>query len=152
MAHVRWYEQNPYLAQAMEQLRLAEPLAQAVIAQVINETYSMEKLTHVPNTFGLKSVGKDKIQGLMRSKNKRRWYDEDPQVHQAVNLIYLMPDEGRLLCALRMLLALQKLKQHAAAAPEDVDVKELKLLAAAAFTVALESINYSVSPSGAPAH
>jgi hypothetical protein len=89
----------------MEKLPLAK---QQWLAQAIVELMPMHQISQ--RSEGLKKLGSEKVMGLMRAKVKRRWYDQDPLIHQAFNLLYLMSDELRYEMAVKMLICIKILE------------------------------------------
>jgi hypothetical protein len=103
VGYLRWHDRIPELAQAVRLMEKMPRLKQHVISDAI---VSLMPLHQVPQrTDGLKKVGNEKILGLLKSKVKRRWYDQDPLVHQAFTYLYLMDDPLRLEMAIKILIS-----------------------------------------------
>ena len=107
----RWYDRSPQVSQAVRTLEKSHSDFQKAIAEVINELSDLRSLTH-QNEGGLKKIGSQKILGLMKSKAKRRWYDENPQMHKAINTMYVMSEEEREEIALKVLVSLGGLNSY----------------------------------------
>lgn len=108
IGYMRWYDSIPELAQAVRQMEKMPLAKQQWLASAI---VSLMPLHQIPQrTDGLKKLGSEKLLGLMKSKGKRRWYDQDPLVHQAFNYLYLMSNDLRLEMAIKILICNQALE------------------------------------------
>lgn len=106
----RWYDRIPELSQAVRQLEKASSDHQHLICQSVVH-YNDAVLGHRTSTDGgLKKLGTQKVMGLLKSKSKRRWYDQDPLLHQAFNYLYMMDDTERYRVALRILVSLEAMQ------------------------------------------
>jgi hypothetical protein len=106
----RWYDRAPELSQAV---RMMEPLPsdwQRMIAHVIIGSISTSNLTQRLEP-GIKRIGREKVLGLMKSKGKQRWYDQDPLVHQAFNNLFLMDNALRREIALKVIISIRALEE-----------------------------------------
>lgn len=86
------------------------PEYQRLLAKVIAEPFETDKLSQQEER-GIKRLGREKVLGLMKSKGKRRWYDEDALVHQAFNYMYLMPETLRREMAYKIIIAIRALEE-----------------------------------------
>lgn len=95
----RWYEEDPLVHLVMNQMeKFPSELRQAVCRVVMR--WAKEHLTYGREEYtGLKQLGRDKITSLMMSKQKRRWYDEDPASHQVFSTLSILDYEQRHLMA-----------------------------------------------------
>lgn len=107
----RWYDRSPQVSQAVRSLEKADPDFQRSVAEVINEVTDVKSL-NARTEGGLKKVGSQKILGLMKSKAKRRWYDENPQLHRAINNLYIMDELQREEIGLKVIVSLGALEQY----------------------------------------
>ena len=85
---VRWYDQDPLLSRAfaaMQQLPLDVLLIMAKLLLTTEEGVKLDQ----KRSSQLRSLGVDRTVGLIKSKQRNRWYDKDPLVHRAVNFIYV---------------------------------------------------------------
>lgn len=105
----RWYDRIPELSQAVRGMEHAEPAYQHLISTFIVASIPMSHVVH-RQELGVKKLGTEKVLGLMKAKKKDRWYDQDPTVHQAFNLLYLMDERLRFETAVRILLSLKALQ------------------------------------------
>ncbi|MEB3245770.1 MAG: hypothetical protein VKJ06_07280 [Vampirovibrionales bacterium] len=104
---VRWYEAVPSLHQAfcaLEKLPISTAcgIATATLSLIENEDRFNKKQQGQDRT-----LGPDKVQGLLKSKHKRRWYDRDSTLHRVVNQIYILPEGQQTEIGVRICLALQ---------------------------------------------
>ncbi len=107
----RWYDRSPQVSQAVRTLEKADPNFQRAIAEIVNEMTDSKNL-NTRSEGGLKKVGSQKIMGLMKSKAKRRWYDENPEMHRAINHMYIMDDVQREEVALKIIVALSAMTAY----------------------------------------
>ncbi len=107
----RWYDRVPELSQAVRMMEKLPERHQVLIARVIIEATPMHAVTE--RKEGVKNMGSDKVMGLLKSKSKKRWYDQDPTVHQAFNYLYLMNDVLRYEVAMKMIIAMNALERAA---------------------------------------
>lgn len=109
----RWYDTVPELSQAVRTMEKMPVKHQQLIASVIISYAPMAEVAEKTDQ-GLKKVGGEKLMGLMKSKNKKRWYDQDPTVHQAFNYLFVMNEKMRYEIALKMIIAMSALEKAAA--------------------------------------
>ncbi|HEY9687506.1 MAG TPA: hypothetical protein V6C52_11065 [Coleofasciculaceae cyanobacterium] len=98
------------MSQAVRLLEKAPYPQQQTIATIIVGSMQLHHLTQ-RSEHGLKKLGSEKVMGLMKSKGKRRWYDQDPLMHQAFNYLYLMDDVLRHEMAVKVLITLNALEE-----------------------------------------
>lgn len=107
----RWYDRVPELSQAVRMMEKLPQRHQVLIAKVIIEATPLHAVAE--RREGVKNMGTDKVMGLLKSKNKNRWYDQHPEVHQAFNYLYLMNDVMRYEVAMKMIIAIHALEKAA---------------------------------------
>ncbi len=108
--YIRWYDRQPKLSQACKLLfsfpdEIKSLISEAVLIIAEREFKQNKKPEQV------RTLGGEKILGLHKSKNRRREYDINPHLHQAMNDIYLLSDSQRDLMAERILNMVQYI-QH----------------------------------------
>jgi hypothetical protein len=92
----RWYDQDPHLSQAVHRLMTCAPdqlqtmLSQTVILLADKEFDAQSLLQSV------KTIGVEKTMGLFKAKQRRRSYDKNPALHQAMNYLYVLSPEAQL--------------------------------------------------------
>lgn len=107
IGYTRWYDRIPELSQAVRQMEKLPLARQQWLAHAIIDLMPMHQVSQ--RTEGLKKLGTEKVKGLLKAKVKRRWYDNDPLVHQAFNHLYLMDDQLRYEMAIKMLICCKAL-------------------------------------------
>ena len=60
----------------------------------------------------LKELDWDKMMGLIKSKRKRRWYDQEPVLHKAFNLLYSLNDQDKVLVANELYLPARLVRRY----------------------------------------
>lgn len=109
----RWYDQTPELSRAVMMMERLSPETRVIIAKLISQ-YVRDEAGHlrVPENASIRQVGAERIQGLMKSQVRKRWYDEHPVVRQAFNDLYLVEFRKRHEAAVRMIVSINIL-EHA---------------------------------------
>lgn len=86
----RWYDQDPVLKRALEQLRGASDRYQAQVAlniiKIILEHQAEER-------FEMQSGGDSWVKQVKVHPNKRRWYDMNETLRAAMKLLEDAPDD-----------------------------------------------------------
>ncbi len=82
----RWYDQDPLLAEVLETLKAYQPEFKAQ-SQIFLDKLSAEVGEEALNRFHQKVLSKQV------NKFGNRWYDQDPQMSKAVELLRLLPPE-----------------------------------------------------------
>ncbi len=100
--HKRWYDKDETVSKAVRMLESFPGEIQTVIAEGSLKLAEREcKIREL--MANLKSLGPEKVLGIHKSKNKRRYYDENPTVHNALNALFILSDENRLFLARHVL-------------------------------------------------
>ena len=97
--HRRWYDKDPVLKEALELLRLQPDETKAQAADYIlnlQEQVAAEVIEHLYETIS-------KYQG-----KGNRWYDNDPMMLKAVELLRNAPPKVQRVAALKLLIALEQ--------------------------------------------
>jgi hypothetical protein len=99
MAERRWYDKDPILKEALELLQLSCDDTKNSAAQFIlqlQEQVAGEVIDHV---YDIMTEYKD---------NGNRWYDADPVIMKAIELLRVAPKKTQRKAALKLLLALEE--------------------------------------------
>lgn len=99
MAERRWYDKDPILKEALELLQLSCDDTKSAAAQFIlqlQEQVAGEVIEHVYE-----------IMNQYEGKGNR-WYDQDPIVMKAIELLRVAPKKTQQKAALKLLLALEE--------------------------------------------
>jgi len=86
----RWHDKSPKLAEMMKVLScLSEKELEKIskyLYQVVNLVWKQKKQEE-DNI----SIGKDKLFGYYKAYQKRRWYDQNPSLSSALNILSTLP-------------------------------------------------------------
>ena len=99
MENRRWYDKDPILKEALELLKLSPAKTKDEAAEFILQLQTQvasEVLDHVYDMMG-------KYQG-----KGNRWYDSDPVIMKAIELLRLAPAKTQREAALKILLAIEE--------------------------------------------
>ena len=93
-SYIRWYDRQPKLSEACKLLfgfpdEIKSLISEAVLIIADREIKQKEQREQ------MRSLGSEKILGLYKSKNRRREYDINPYLHQAMNYLYLLSEKNR---------------------------------------------------------
>ncbi|MBS4760568.1 MAG: hypothetical protein KHX03_07720 [Clostridium sp.] len=95
----RWYDKDPILKEALDLLRLQTDETKAEAADYIlklQEQVAADVIEHLYDTL-------TKYQG-----KGNRWYDNDPVMMKAIEMLRLAPPKMQRIAALKLLLALEQ--------------------------------------------
>lgn len=94
----RWYDQDPTLSKSVHLIGTFPNEIQGIVAEAIMRL--AERECNIKELLeNLRSLGPDKVLGMYKSKNKRRKYDGNGTVHQALNYMFILSDSNRLFMA-----------------------------------------------------
>lgn len=93
-ANKRWYDQTPHLSSAVETILILPDEIQKIVCRAIvmmadKEFQASERIQN------FKSLGPEKILAFFKSKTRKRQYDDQPQVHKALNYLGLLSEDDR---------------------------------------------------------
>lgn len=91
----RWYDFDPNVSVLLDVLKnVPENIQEEVLTSILKTARVIrEKLdTETPDDVPV-SIGKNRVLGLYMSSQKRRWYDENPVITNAFNVLATLPDE-----------------------------------------------------------
>ncbi|MGE0200520.1 MAG: hypothetical protein AB7P76_06095 [Candidatus Melainabacteria bacterium] len=107
----RWYDEQNELAVAVRLMKQLPLEYQSLVCKPVTDLLTMTELTG-RNGSELKQMGTERVVGVMKSKTKRRWYDQDPHVHQAFNLLYVMEQHEQQEIACRFLFSMRAMQAY----------------------------------------
>lgn len=87
----RWFDKYDSICMALTNIQKLPLDFQAIVSAGVNVL--IERVLDTDEK--VKSVGKDKILSLHKSKNRNREYDKSPELHKTMNYLLILPDEGR---------------------------------------------------------
>ncbi len=95
----RWHkDQRSSVTNAFNELEKVKPEYQQIIGtimlKVAEHMRDKKRDWERRNKRGLKELGHDKIVGLMKSQNRRRWYDQDRVLHKVYQYLYILEQHG----------------------------------------------------------
>ncbi|MBX2861451.1 MAG: hypothetical protein KTR14_09450 [Vampirovibrio sp.] len=108
---VRWHDRNPVLAEVIQKLEKMPTEHMEVCARLMIGMCSNLK-GGPKDDFSLVELGAEKTTGLMKSKNKRRWYDQNPVMHMAMNKLYLLSEKEQGVIAEKMIVSIRVLEEY----------------------------------------
>jgi len=94
----RWHDQQPTVARSVKLLEIFPPDCQILLGETII-TLAEKHCKAKELMANLRSLGPEKVLSIFKSKGKRRPYDQLPTVHQALNYMFILPDNERLYIA-----------------------------------------------------
>lgn len=94
----RWYDRHKTVSKSVKLLETFPLEIQAIIADGIVMLAERECQAH-ELLANLRSLGPEKVLGIYKSKNRRRSYDRNSTVHEAMNYLYILSEENRLFIA-----------------------------------------------------
>lgn len=90
----RWYDRQPKLSRAFKLIIILPDEVRSIISESLMLIANKEFESKERDT-SFKTVGSEKILGLHKSKNKRREYDQNEQLHKAMNYLYVLSDDNQ---------------------------------------------------------
>ena len=94
----RWYDQQATVSKSISLIETFPQEFQVILGESILSL--AEDRCQVKELMAeLKSLGPEKVLSLFKSKSKRRSYDSQQELHQAMNYMYVLPDESRIYIA-----------------------------------------------------
>lgn len=99
---LRFYEQDPSVKFSIEFLFTFPQSVQTIIARGFGQIAVRDYKAHQVLNNETKSLGKDKILALYALRQKRRSYDKNQTVHQAMSYMMVLPEESRRSLAQRL--------------------------------------------------
>lgn len=108
---VRWYDSRPKISQAARLLFILPDEIKSVISKAILVIADKE-FREEEREQQIRSLGREKIMGLHQSKNRRREYDQNSHLHQAMNYLYILSEDNREFMAEHILKMVQYIQYH----------------------------------------
>ncbi len=109
----RWYDFDSKMALAINKTKKLsnidqEALAESIIAfiNILRES----KETVEPEE--ILSLGKDRVLGLFKSSDKKRWYDDKPLLKNAMSMLSTLPASDVRKVAEGILQAVEQIEEH----------------------------------------
>ncbi len=89
----RWYDNKPYTKEVLEILKHLSIRSHYEIAREIIKVIDIVKAHNKEASFAPLSLGVDRVLGLYRQQNKRRWYDNSMPLTRVFKAISCLNDE-----------------------------------------------------------
>lgn len=90
----RWYDQDHHLSELVRMLEHLSDESQYLVALLMG-SIAQDAIELTGKSQFIKDLDWDKIIGILKSKRGRRWYDEEPEMHKAFNLLYSLEDAAK---------------------------------------------------------
>lgn len=90
----RWYDQDHHLSELVRVLEQLSDESRYLVALLLG-SIAEEAIALTGKRHFIKDLDWDRIIGILKSKRGRRWYDEEPEMHKAFNLLYSLDDEAK---------------------------------------------------------
>lgn len=90
----RWYDSRPKMSQAARLMFAFPDEIQTIISEATLFIADRE-FRENERERSVRSLGREKVLGLHKSKNRRREYDDNPHLHQAMNYLYVLSEDNR---------------------------------------------------------
>jgi hypothetical protein len=107
----RWYDRHVNLSLAVKLLLLFPDAVQSIVCEAImliadREFDANEKMK------SFRTLGRERILGLYKSKNKRRDYDQNELMHRAMNYLFILSEDNREFMADHILKMVQYIEHY----------------------------------------
>ncbi len=86
----RWHDKSQKLADMMRVLNNMSDKELDEIAKYLYQVVNIYRKQRKSQDDGL-SIGRDKLFGYYKAYQKRRWYDRNPSLSSAVNILSILP-------------------------------------------------------------
>lgn len=107
----RWYDQSMLTSRAVDLLETFPPAIQSIVARGISMLADKEfRVNEMMKSY--RSLGRDKVLSLYKSKRRLRSMDEDASVHKALNHLSILSQEGQEFMAARILELMSLIAQY----------------------------------------
>jgi len=92
----RWYDIDDHLREMVETMERMTNDSQYLFGYLLC-FLGEEVVKNQGKKEALKEMDWEKLTGLIKSKRKRRWYDQEPVLHKAFNMLYSLNDSDKIL-------------------------------------------------------
>ena len=89
----RWYDCDVQLSGLVESLEALSGDSQTLFALLM--TFFSDEIVRVKGNDFFAELEWDKIVGIYKSKRGRRWYDREPLLQKAFNMVYSLNDDAK---------------------------------------------------------
>lgn len=89
----RWYDLDLHLSELVNLMEQMSEESQVLFAHLMR--LMSDELIRTNRRQFIDSLDWQKLRGIFKSKQGRRWYDQEPNIHKAFNLLYSLQDEHK---------------------------------------------------------
>lgn len=89
-ADLRWYDKDPRMVELFEVLEELPKESQDQLGALIIQFVNLVRKNKDEDTEEIISIGKERVLGLYKAFNKRRWYDKQNSLMGALNTLSTM--------------------------------------------------------------
>lgn len=109
----KWYEADPELNQLMEGIQQLPSHYQLMFATILASLVARVNQQLAASGVKLPTATEAGTSfGLVKSQQKRRWYDHDPKLFEAINALYVLPELLQVQVAMRLNPSLLKVNRY----------------------------------------
>ncbi len=94
----RWYDADVYVSEMVQSVEKMSADSQQLFGYLLC-FFSDAVIQAKDKSKFIRELDWDHFKGLIKSKRKRRWYDREPILHKAFNLLYALTEEDKMLVA-----------------------------------------------------
>ena len=89
----RWYDNNPQATEVFNLIQSLDEASQQILSDNIIHIVNQIKNVKKENVEKELSLGLDRVLGLYKSSNARRWYDQNSELSNAIRMLSAQPEE-----------------------------------------------------------
>lgn len=94
----RWYDKDQTVAESVNLLQDFPEEFQSILGETLIEL--ADKQCNARELMAnLRALGPDKVLAIFKAKSRQRAYDKNEQIHEAMNHMYIVPEEDRVVIA-----------------------------------------------------
>ncbi|MBX2861129.1 MAG: hypothetical protein KTR14_07835 [Vampirovibrio sp.] len=107
----RFYDQEPTLSRAVNvMLMFPKEIQQIIVEGMIDLADQEYRASEILNN--VRTLGRDKVLALYKSKQKKRDFDNDPMTHKLMNYMMILSDENRILMSNHILELVESVQEY----------------------------------------
>ena len=152
MSGLRWYDIDEHLRETVETMERMTNDSQYLFGYLL--CFLGEEVVKAQGKKeALKELDWDKLMGLVKSKRKRRWYDQDPVMHKAFNILYALNDQDKILVGDELYLPVRLVRRYERRCEDSsqrCDIDTICDIVETFFTEGAEAVEARFGQSGPP--
>jgi hypothetical protein len=106
----RWYDRDPHLSELVRTLETFSLESQTLFASLLADF--SDDIHHAKGGQFFRELNWGKLVDIFKSRDGRRWYDQQPEMHKAFNKLYSLADEDKAHVARQLTEAVRLVKQY----------------------------------------